>query len=74
MSSTTPETNVDAGALPSGPDSGFALDIEEKSISDAFTGWIGKLRTGDPGPCRRSSASSSWPSSSARSATGSCPP
>lgn len=49
MSSTTPETNVDAGALPSEPDAGFALDIEEKSIGDAFSGWIGKLRTGDPG-------------------------
>jgi D-xylose transport system permease protein len=49
MSSSTPETNVDAGALPSEPDEGFALDIEEKSIGDAFRGWIGKLRTGDPG-------------------------
>ena len=49
MSSTTPETNVDADALPKEPDSGFALDIEEKSIGDAFNGWIGKLRTGDPG-------------------------
>jgi D-xylose transport system permease protein len=49
MSSTSPETNVDAGALPGEPDEGFALDIEEKSIADAFQGWIGKLRTGDPG-------------------------
>jgi D-xylose transport system permease protein len=49
MTSSTPETNVDADALPKEPDSGFALDIEEKSISDAFHGWIGKLRTGDPG-------------------------
>jgi len=32
MTSSTPETNVDAGALPSEPDQGFALDIEEKSI------------------------------------------
>ncbi len=49
MSSNTPETNVDAGALPTAPDSGFALDIEEKSIGDAVRAWIGKLRTGDPG-------------------------
>ena len=49
MTSSTPETNVDADALPKAPDSGFALDIEEKSIGDAFRGWIGKLRTGDPG-------------------------
>ena len=49
MSSTTPETNVDAGALPTEQASGFSLDVEEKTISDAFTGWIGKLRTGDPG-------------------------
>ena len=38
MSSNTPETNVDAGALPTAPDSGFALDIEEKSIGDAVRG------------------------------------
>jgi D-xylose transport system permease protein len=49
MTSGTPETNVDAHALPSEPDEGFALDIEEKSIADAFRGWVGKLRTGDPG-------------------------
>ena len=49
MTSSTPETNVDAGALPSEPDQGFALDIEEKSIGDAVRGWVGKLRTGDPG-------------------------
>ena len=36
MSSSTPETNVDAGALPKEPDGGFALDIEEKSIGDAI--------------------------------------
>jgi D-xylose transport system permease protein len=49
MSSTTPETNVDADALPKEPDQGFALDIEEQSIGDAFRGWVGKLRTGNPG-------------------------
>ncbi len=49
MTSSTPETNVDAGALPTERASGFSLDVEEKTISNAFTGWIGKLRTGDPG-------------------------
>ncbi len=49
MTSNTPETNVDAGALPTEPDQGFALDIEEKSIGDAVRGWVDKLRTGDPG-------------------------
>jgi D-xylose transport system permease protein len=27
----------------------FSLDIEERSIGDAITGWFGRLRTGDPG-------------------------
>ena len=27
----------------------FSLDIEERSIGDAFRGWLIKLRTGDPG-------------------------
>ncbi len=49
MTSSTPETNVDAGALPTERASGFSLDVEEKTISNAFTGWISKLRTGDPG-------------------------
>jgi D-xylose transport system permease protein len=49
MTSSTPETNVEAGALPTERASGFSLDVEEKTISNAFTGWIGKLRTGDPG-------------------------
>jgi D-xylose transport system permease protein len=49
MSSSTPETNVDAGTLPKKPESGFALDVEEKTIPVAFRDWIGKLRTGDPG-------------------------
>jgi D-xylose transport system permease protein len=49
MSSSNPETNVDAGALPTQPDTGFSLDVEEKTIPVAFRDWIGRLRTGDPG-------------------------
>jgi D-xylose transport system permease protein len=49
MSHTTPETNVDAGALPTERASGFSLDIEEKTIPVAFHDWIGRLRSGDPG-------------------------
>jgi D-xylose transport system permease protein len=50
MTSHTPETNVDAGSLPT-PDraSEFSLDVEEKNIGQAFRDWVGKLRTGDPG-------------------------
>jgi D-xylose transport system permease protein len=50
MSPHPPETNVSAGTLPTDDSqSGFALDVEERSIGDAFTGWVGKLRSGDPG-------------------------
>jgi D-xylose transport system permease protein len=50
MSTSTPETNVDAGRLPQSQAAGeFALDIEERSVGDALRGWVGKLRTGDPG-------------------------
>jgi D-xylose transport system permease protein len=49
MTSSTPETNVDAGSLPTEQASGFALDVEEKTIPVAFRDWIGRLRTGDPG-------------------------
>jgi D-xylose transport system permease protein len=49
MTSSTPETNVDAGALPTERASGFSLDVEEKTIPVAFRDWVGKLRTGDPG-------------------------
>jgi len=45
-----PETAVEAGTLPrSDRASGFSLDIEERSIRDAFNDWFGRLRTGDPG-------------------------
>ena len=50
MSSQPPETSVSAGTLPADDrPSGFSLDVEERSIGDAFKGWVGKLRTGDPG-------------------------
>jgi D-xylose transport system permease protein len=50
MSANTPETNVPAGKLPAGDRSeAFSLDVEERSIADAFRGWVIRLRTGDPG-------------------------
>ncbi len=50
MSTNTPETNAPAGKPPAGDRSeAFSLDVEERSISEAFRGWIIKLRTGDPG-------------------------
>lgn len=43
-------TNVDAGALPeSDRASSFSLDVEERSIPQAFKDWTIKIRTGDPG-------------------------
>ena len=46
----TPETSVAAGTLPKDDrPSEFSLDVEERSIPDAFRDWVGKLRTGDPG-------------------------
>jgi D-xylose transport system permease protein len=50
MSDHTPETNVAAGTLPAGDRStAFSLDVEERSIGEAFRSWIIRLRTGDPG-------------------------
>jgi D-xylose transport system permease protein len=50
MSTSTPETNIEAGRLPKAERAGeFSLDVEERSIRDAIRGWVGKLRTGDPG-------------------------
>ena len=50
MSDHTPETNVAAGTLPAGDRStAFSLDVEERSLGDAFRSWIIRLRTGDPG-------------------------
>jgi hypothetical protein len=34
----------------------FSLDIEERSIRDALRDYVYKIRSGDPGRCRRSSA------------------
>ena len=36
------------GAKP-GPRRGVSLDVEERSIPEAITGWVRKLRSGDPG-------------------------
>ena len=50
MASNNPETETTTTKRPAGDRSeAFSLDIEERSIGDAFTGWINKLRTGDPG-------------------------
>jgi D-xylose transport system permease protein len=50
MSTNTPETNVSPDKPPAGDRSeAFSLDVEERSITDAFKGWVIKLRTGDPG-------------------------
>ncbi len=50
MSSDTPETDAPAEEHGSEQRSGsFALDVEERTIPEALTGWVGKLRTGDPG-------------------------
>jgi D-xylose transport system permease protein len=50
MSTNNPETETTAAKRPAGDRSeAFSLDIEERSIGDSFTGWITKLRTGDPG-------------------------
>ena len=50
MTSHTPETNVTANTLPTGDrPSQFSLDVEERSIADAFRDWVTRLRTGDPG-------------------------
>ncbi|MFL6159632.1 MAG: sugar ABC transporter permease [Marmoricola sp.] len=50
MSDQVGSTNVDAGTLPT-PEraSSFSLDIEERSIKDAFSDWVSRLRSGDPG-------------------------
>ena len=74
MSTNTPETSVAAGqACPAEPAGDFSLDVEERSIGDAVTGWVNRLRYRRPGraavgarpdrPRRRSSC---------RSATASC--
>jgi D-xylose transport system permease protein len=50
MTSSTPETNVDAGTLPQRDRaSEFSLDIEEKSFRQGLRDWVSRLRSGDPG-------------------------
>jgi D-xylose transport system permease protein len=49
MSSHTPETNVDAGTMPTERASGFSLDIEEKNLGQAVRDWVTRLRSGQPG-------------------------
>jgi D-xylose transport system permease protein len=49
MSSSTPETNVDADSLPTERASGFSLDVEEKNIGQAVRDWVIRLRSGQPG-------------------------
>jgi D-xylose transport system permease protein len=41
--------DTDETAVDSGQSGGFALDVEERSIPEAFSAWISRLRTGDPG-------------------------
>jgi D-xylose transport system permease protein len=47
MSTNTPQTSVDPGKPERAGE--FSLDVEERSIPDAITGWVNRLRTGDPG-------------------------
>jgi D-xylose transport system permease protein len=54
MSPETPQTRVEAGALPPpksppGRTGEFSRDVEEVSIREALLSWVGKLRSGDPG-------------------------
>ncbi|MGC4111803.1 MAG: ABC transporter permease [Nocardioides sp.] len=48
-----PESDTDvedvSGTRAGDRSSAFALDIEERSIADAFRDWVSRLRTGDPG-------------------------
>ncbi|GGF54988.1 ABC transporter permease [Marmoricola endophyticus] len=47
MSTKTPESPT--GAASAEERSAFALDVEERSLRDAVSDWVGKVRTGDPG-------------------------
>jgi D-xylose transport system permease protein len=50
MSTNTPEKNVQGGKPPKPERAGeFSLDVEERSIPGALTGWVNRLRSGDPG-------------------------
>jgi len=45
----TTETPAPARTQPPERASEFSLDVEERSIGGAITGWVTRLRTGDPG-------------------------
>ena len=49
MSDQTSETSPTAAAKPGDRSNAFSLDVEERSIRDAFDGWFSRLRSGDPG-------------------------
>jgi D-xylose transport system permease protein len=50
MTDQTPDTTVQTQQAPTPERAGeFSLDIEERSIPDAFRGWVNKIRSGDPG-------------------------
>lgn len=50
MSTNPPDTDATDASEGSAKQSGsFSLDIEERSIGDAFGGWWIKIRSGDPG-------------------------
>ena len=74
MSDQTPETSVAAGhpAPATGP-SAFSLDVEERSIGDAFRGWVDRAAHRRPGrPAVGARPGRPRRSSSTRSATASC--
>jgi D-xylose transport system permease protein len=49
MSTDNPETETTTKRPAGDRSEAFSLDIEERSIGDAVSGWVTKLRTGDPG-------------------------
>jgi D-xylose transport system permease protein len=49
MSTNPPETSVSAGTMPGDRSSAFSLDVEERTIPEAFKAWVYRLRSGDPG-------------------------
>jgi D-xylose transport system permease protein len=49
MSDRAPETTAAAPQPRGDRSSAFSLDVEERSIRDAFRDWVTRLRTGDPG-------------------------
>ena len=49
MSDQAPEKAEVPSTRPGDRSSAFSLDVEERSVADAFRDWVGRLRTGDPG-------------------------